>query len=159
MSTKIPMTLRGSQLLREELERLKSVDRPEIIEAIAEARAHGDLKENAEYHAAKERQGFTEGRIRHIEATLSNAHVIDVDSLTNSGRVVFGATVTLVNVETDNEVTYQIVGEDEANLKENKISVTSPIARAIIGKNIDEEVVVTTPSGDVEYAVIRVKYK
>ena len=126
MSTKVPMTLRGSELLREELEQLKSVERPRIIAAISEARAHGDLKENAEYHAAKEQQGFIEGRIRDIEAKLSNAQIIDISALENSGRVVFGATVTLINIETDHEVTYQIVGEDESNLKENKISVTSP---------------------------------
>ncbi len=144
------MTLKGSELLREELGHLKSVERPKIIAAISEARAHGDLKENAEYHAAKEQQGFIEGRIRHVEANLSNAQVIDISSLENTDRVVFGATVTLVNIETDLEVTYQIVGEDESNLKENKISITSPIARAIIGKIIEEDIVVSTPSGDVE---------
>lgn len=158
MLTKVPMTLRGSELLREELERLKSVERPRIIASISEARAHGDLKENAEYHAAKEEQGFVEGRIRDIEAKLSNAQVIDTVSLENTGRVVFGATVTLMNIETDAEVTYQIVGEDESDLKENKISVSSPIARAIVGKTVEEEIVVKTPSGEVEYAIIRVEY-
>jgi len=158
MSGKVPMTLKGSTLLREELEHLKSVERREVIAAIAEARAHGDLKENAEYHAAKEHQGFIEGRIRHIESQLSDARIIDISSLESSDRVVFGTTVTLINMETDHKVTYQIVGEDESNLKENKISVTSPIARAIIGKNVDEEVVVTTPSGDIEYAIIQVEY-
>ena len=152
------MTLKGSELLREELGHLKSVERPKIIAAISEARAHGDLKENAEYHAAKEQQGFIEGRIRHVEANLSNAQVIDISSLENTDRVVFGATVTLVNIETDLEVTYQIVGEDESNLKENKISITSPIARAIIGKIIEEDIVVSTPSGDVEYTIVRIEY-
>ncbi len=158
MSPKVPLTLRGSELLREELERLKSVERPKIIQAIAEARAHGDLKENAEYHAAKEQQGFTEGRIRHLDGVLSNAQIIDIATIENNGRVVFGATVTLINIDTDSEVIYQIVGEDESNMKENKISVTSPIARAIVGKIIEEEVVVKTPNGEVEYAIIRVEY-
>ncbi len=158
MLTKVPMTLRGSELLREELERLKSVERPRIIASISEARAHGDLKENAEYHAAKEEQGLVEGRIRDIEAKLSNAQVIDTVSLEKTGRVVFCATVTLMNIETDAEVTYQIVGEDESDLKENKISVSSPIARAIVGKTVEEEIVVKTPSGEVEYAIIRVEY-
>lgn len=158
MSTKIPMTLKGSQLLREELDNLKTVERPAVIEAIAEARGHGDLKENAEYHAAKEKQGFIEGRIRHIEVRLGHAQVIDASSLENSGRAVFGATVTLVNIETDEEVVYQIVGEDESNIKENKISVTSPIARAIIGRQVDMDIVVNTPSGEVEYTILKVEY-
>jgi len=158
MATRVPLTLKGSEQLRAELERLKSVDRPAIIQAISEARAHGDLKENAEYHAAKEQQGFIEGRIRRLESTLSHANIIDVSTLEDTSRVVFGATVTLVNIETDEEVTYQIVGEDESDLKQNKISITSPIARALIGKELDEEVVVRTPGGEVEYAILRVEF-
>lgn len=158
MPTKIPMTEKGAELLREELIRLKSVDRPNVIQAIAEARAHGDLKENAEYHAAKEQQGFIEGRIRYIEAKLSVAQIIDISTIDNEGRVIFGATVTLINVETDLKVIYQIVGDDEADLKQNKISVSSPIARSVIGKYEEEEVVVTTPSGKVEYIIEVVEY-
>jgi len=158
MPTKIPMTSKGVELLRKELEQLKSVARPNVIAAISEARAHGDLKENAEYHAAKEQQGFIESRIREIEAKLSNAAVIDVFSYENKGRVIFGATVTLVNLETDVTVVYQIVGDDEADLKHHKISVSSPIARSIIGKNEGDEVVVVTPSGDVEYLIEKVEY-
>lgn len=158
MTTKVPMTSMGAELLREELERLKTTDRPNIIQAIAEARAHGDLKENAEYHAAKEQQGFIEGRIRHIEARLANAQVIDISSMNNEGRVIFGATVTLTNLETDMKVMYQIVGDDEADLKQNKISVSSPIARSVIGKYESEEVIVRTPSGEVEYIIESVEY-
>jgi len=131
---KYPMTKRGEQSLRIELQRLKMKDRPKVIAAIAEARAHGDLKENAEYHAAREHQGFIEGRIKDIEGKLSNAQVIDVTNIENSGKVIFGTTVEMVNVETDDEVRYHIVGDDEADLKEGKISVSSPIARALIGK-------------------------
>jgi len=158
MSNKVPMTAQGVAQLREELERLKSVERPRIIQAISEARAHGDLKENAEYHAAKEQQGFAEGRIRHVEAVLSNAQIIDILSITNEGRVIFGSTVTLINLETEQKVIYQIVGDDEADLKQNKISVSSPIARAVIGKYQEEEAVVATPNGEVEYVIEVVEY-
>lgn len=155
---KYPMTLEGEQKLREELNQLKLVDRPKIIQAIAEARAHGDLKENAEYHAAKDQQGFSEGRIREIEGKLANAQVIDVTKLPNTGKVVFGVTVDLINLSTDETVTYRIVGEDEADLKRGMISVGSPIARALIGKMQDDVVVVRTPSGDIEYEITQVQY-
>lgn len=155
---KIPMTLHGAQKLREELQHLKSVARPEIITAIAEARAHGDLRENAEYHAAKERQGFVEGRIKEIEHKLSHAQVIDLSHMTNEGKVVFGAVVTLINLDTEDSVRYQIVGEDEADLKHNKISVSSPIARAIIGKHVGDSVDVQTPGGLISYEVDKVSY-
>ncbi|MDE9541651.1 transcription elongation factor GreA [Xenorhabdus bovienii] len=154
----IPMTVRGADKLREELENLKNVRRPKIITAIADARAHGDLKENAEYHAAREQQGFCEGRIQEIEAKLSNAQVIDITKMTNSGRVIFGATVTVLNVGSDEEQTYRIVGDDEANIKENLISVNSPIARGLIGKEVDDAVVISTPGGKVEYEVLNVEY-
>ncbi|MBG5949487.1 MULTISPECIES: transcription elongation factor GreA [Enterobacterales] len=154
----IPMTVLGAEKLREELEYLKGVRRPEIIAAIAEAREHGDLKENAEYHAAREQQGFCEGRIQEIEAKLSNAQVIDVTKMNNNGRIIFGSTVTLLNVETEEEQTYRIVGDDEANIKENLISVNSPIARGLIGKELDDVVVITTPGGQVEYEVLNVEY-
>ncbi|CDG23034.1 Transcription elongation factor greA [Xenorhabdus poinarii G6] len=154
----IPMTVRGADKLREELEQLKNVRRPQIIAAIAEAREHGDLKENAEYHAAREQQGFCEGRIQEIEAKLSNAQVIDVTKMTNNGRVIFGATVTVLNVDADEEQTYRIVGDDEANIKENLLSVNSPIARGLIGKEVDDVVVITTPGGQVEYEVLNVDY-
>ena len=131
---KVPMTVGGEIRLREELEQLKKVDRPRISQAIAEARAHGDLKENAEYHAARDQQSFAEGRIMGIESKLAEAQVIDVTKLTRTGKVIFGTTVNLINVDTDEAVRYQIVGEDEAEVKSNKISVTSPIARAMIGK-------------------------
>ncbi len=156
--TSVPMTAQGAEKLREELERLKNKERPRIINAISEARAHGDLKENAEYHAAKEQQSFVEGRIREVEAKLSHAQIIDVTKINNAGRVVFGATVKLLNVATDAEVMYQIVGEDEADLKLQKISVTSPIARAMIGKSADDEITVKTPQGDVNYEIISVEY-
>ena len=131
---RVPMTLRGAERLRQELDQLKSVERPKVIQAIAEARAHGDLKENAEYHAARESQGFIEGRIMEIEGKLSVAQIIDVTSIENTGRVIFGATVTLLKMDTQELVHYTIVGEDEADLNENKISVTSPISRAMVGK-------------------------
>ncbi|ENY73444.1 transcription elongation factor GreA [Aeromonas diversa] len=153
-----PMTVRGAEKLRQELEHLKTVLRPQIIEAIAEAREHGDLKENAEYHAAREQQGFCEGRIQEIESKLSNAQVIDVTKIANNGRVIFGATVTLLKVEEDEEVIYRIVGDDEADIKQNLISVNSPIARALIGKEVDDVAVVKTPAGDVEYEVLDVQY-
>lgn len=154
----IPMTVLGAEKLREELEYLKGVRRPEIIAAIAEAREHGDLKENAEYHAAREQQGFCEGRIQEIEAKLSNAQVIDIKKMNNNGRIIFGSTVTLLNVETEEEQTYRIVGDDEANIKENLISVNSPIARGLIGKELDDVVIITTPGGQVEYEVLNVEY-
>ncbi|EST56997.1 transcription elongation factor GreA [Proteus hauseri] len=154
----IPMTVLGAEKLREELEYLKGIRRPEIIAAIAEAREHGDLKENAEYHAAREQQGFCEGRIQEIEAKLSNAQVIDITKMNNNGRIIFGSTVTLLNVETEEEQTYRIVGDDEANIKENLISVNSPIARGLIGKELDDVVVITTPGGQVEYEVLNVEY-
>lgn len=153
------MTVRGANLLREELDYLKNVRRPEIIKAIAEAREHGDLKENAEYHAAREQQGFCEGRIQEIEGKLSNAQIIDITKIANNGRVIFGATVVLVNVETDDEVTYQIVGDDEADIKQGLISVNSPIARGLIGKEVDDNVTITTPGGKVEFDIINVEYR
>lgn len=155
----IPMTVRGAELLREELEYLKNVRRPAIIDAIAEAREHGDLKENAEYHAAREQQGFCEGRIQEIEGKLGNAQIIDVTKLPNNGKVVFGATVVLLNVESDEEVTYRIVGDDEANIKEGLISVNSPIARGLVGKEVDESVSIQTPGGRVEFDIIEVHYR
>jgi transcription elongation factor GreA len=158
MSTLIPMTVAGEVALREELQRLKSVERPRIIQAIAEARAHGDLKENAEYHAAREQQSFCEGRINEIEGKLADARVIDISTIPCTGKVIFGATVKIINCETDEQVTYRIVGEDEANVKQNRISVTSPIARALIGKEIGDVVVVKTPGGDVEYEIDDVQH-
>lgn len=155
---KIPMTTRGAELLREELNELKTVTRPRIIESIAEAREHGDLKENAEYHAAREQQGFCEGRIQEIEAKLSNAQIIDVTKMANNGKVIFGTTVTIVNVETDDEVRYRIVGDDEADIKNNLISVNSPIARGLIGKEVDDSVNIDTPNGTVEFEIIEVEY-
>lgn len=155
---RIPMTLQGAGQLKTELDRLEKVERGEIIQAISEARAHGDLKENAEYHAAKERQGFVEARIRDIKHKLSHAHVVDLSTMTNNGVVVFGSTVTLHNLDTEEEVQYQIVGEDEANLKEKKISLVSPVARALIGKAAGDEVDVQTPAGVVVFEVIRVDY-
>jgi transcription elongation factor GreA len=153
-----PMTVLGEAKLREELIRLKTVERPKISHDIAVAREHGDLKENAEYHAAKEQQGFCEGRIQDIEAKLSNVQIIDVTKMENNGRVIFGTTVTIVNCDTDEEVTYKIVGEDEANLKLNQISVSSPIARGLIGKNLDDAVTIETPAGAVEFEIIEVQY-
>lgn len=156
---KIPMTALGASLLREELQRLKSVERPRIINAIAEARAHGDLKENAEYHAAREQQSFVEGRILEIESKLSNAQVIDVTQIQNTGKVIFGVTVTLLNSKTEKNVTYKIVGDDEADIKVKKISVSSPIARALIGKFVDDVVEVSTPEGMTEYEIITVEHQ
>lgn len=154
----IPMTVQGAEALRAELNELKSVKRPAVIQAIAEAREHGDLKENAEYHAAREQQGFIEGRIQDIEAKLSNAQIIDVTKLPNNGKVIFGATVTILNLDTDEEMTYRIVGDDEADIKNNLISVNSPIARGLIGKTADEVVNITTPKGVVEYEITDVQY-
>lgn len=155
----IPMTVRGAELLRQELDFLKNTRRPEIIKAIAEAREHGDLKENAEYHAAREQQGFCEGRIQEIEGKLSNSQIIDVTKLQNNGKVIFGATVVLLNTATEEEVTYQIVGDDEANIKAGLISVNSPIARGLVGKEVDDTVNIVTPSGTVEFEIIEVEYK
>ena len=153
-----PMTVLGAEKLREELEYLKSDLRPKIIEAIAEARAHGDLKENAEYHAAREQQGFCEGRIQDIEGKLSKAQVIDVTKLANTGRVVFGATVTVLKSDTEEEITYRIVGDVEADIKVGLISINSPIARGLIGKEVDDVAIIKTPAGDVEYEILEVKY-
>ncbi len=157
MST-IPMTAIGAQRLREELTRLKSEDRPRIIQAIAEAREHGDLKENAEYHAAKEQQAFCEGRIAELEAQLSSAQIIDVTKLNPGGKVVFGVTVDLLELETEKKVTYQIVGDLEADINQGRISISSPVARALIGKEEGDEVVVKAPVGDKEYEIVAVHY-
>ncbi len=154
----VPMTLRGAEKLRTELEELKTVKRPRIIASIAEAREHGDLKENAEYHAAREEQGFCEGRIQEIEAKLSNAQIIDITKMPATGRVIFGATVTVYNTSTDEEATYRIVGDDEADFKQNLISVNSPMARGLISKQQDDVAIIKTPGGDVEYEILRVEY-
>ncbi|HEU4619819.1 MAG TPA: transcription elongation factor GreA [Gammaproteobacteria bacterium] len=156
--SKVPLTARGAERLREELKRLKTEERPRIVNAIAEARSHGDLKENAEYHAAKEQQGLVEARIRDIEAKLSNAQIIDVTQLAATGRVVFGATVRLVDVESGGETRYQIVGEDESDIKDGLLSISSPIARALIGKEEGDTVDVTTPSGRRSYEITAVEY-
>lgn len=153
-----PLTMAGAEHLRTELTRLKNVERPLIAEAIAEARAHGDLKENAEYHAARDQQGLLEARIRHVEAILSNAQVIDITKLHANGKIIFGATVELLNVASDETVTYQIVGDEESDLNHNKISVNSPIARALIGKEEGDEVVVKAPSGDLDYEILSISY-
>ncbi|AMG05251.1 transcription elongation factor GreA [Vibrio mimicus] len=154
---KVPMTVRGEKLLREELDRLLKL-RPKITEAIAEARELGDLKENAEYHAAREEQGICEAQIRDIEYKLSVAQVIDVTSMDNSGKVIFGSTVTVIDVNTDEEKTYQIVGDDEADIKSGRISVNSPIARGLIGKFEGDEVAIATPGGDKVFEIDRVEY-
>lgn len=156
---KVPLTVRGAKNLRDELQRLKTVDRPTVIEAIATARAHGDLKENAEYHAAREQQSFIEGRIQEIEGKLSNAEIIDVTKLDTDGRVVFGATVDLADEASGDEITYQIVGEDEADIKAHLISVTSPIARALIGKNVGDIATVVAPGGEKEFEILDVRYE
>ena len=156
--TKIPMTAVGAKLLQEELQQLKSIARPEVIKAISEARAHGDLKENAEYHAAKERQSFIEGRIQEVESKLSHAQMIDITTINNIGKVIFGATVSLLNIANDESLKYQIVGEDEADVKALKISVNSPIARALIGKEIGDVISVNAPSGAIEYEIMQVEY-
>ena len=154
-----PMTVRGAEKLKSELQTLKTVDRPNVIAAIAEARAHGDLKENAEYHAAKEQQGFIEGRIAEIEQSLGSAEVIDPTKLKAGGRIVFGATVTLINVASSEEVSYQIVGDLEADISEGLISISSPIARALIGKEEGDVAVVQAPGGEIEYEVAGVDYR
>jgi transcription elongation factor GreA len=154
----MPITVRGAELLREELRRLKSEARPRVIQAIAEARGHGDLKENAEYHAAKEEQGFIEGRIQEIESRLANAEIVDVTRLNKTGRVVFGATVRLVDEADGKEVAYQIVGEDEADIASGRISITSPIARAMIGRSEGDQAVVAAPGGERSYEILKVEY-
>ena len=155
---KFPMTKIGAEALRRELDDLKQVQRPRVIDAISTAREHGDLKENAEYHAAREEQSFIEGRIADYEARLSNAQIIDITQIPNSGKIIFGVTVTLFDVNEDQEVRYQIVGEHEADVKENKLSIVSPIARALIGKELDDEVVIQTPGGSRVYEVISVDH-
>ena len=155
---KVPLTVTGAEKLRVELDELKSVVRPRIIASIATARAHGDLKENAEYHAAKEQQSFAEGRIAEIESKLANAQIIDITKVDANGRVVFGATVEIEDVESEKRVIYQIVGEDEASIKEGRISIGSPIARALIGKEIEDVVTVKAPAGNVDYEIIAIKY-
>ena len=155
---RVPMTVRGEQVLREELERLKKVERPRITQAIAEAREHGDLKENAEYHAAKEQQGFIEGRIKELEGKLSHKQVIDVTAIDAKGKVVFGSTVELIDDDTGEEIEYQIVGEDEADIKSGRISYTSPIARALIGSSEGEVVSFRAPGGEKSFEIVEVNY-
>lgn len=156
--SKVPLTVKGAEMLRAELKKLKSEDRPRIIKAIAEARAHGDLKENAEYHAAKEQQGFTEGRIKNIDGKLSHAQIIDVTELPATGRVVFGATVGLTDEDSGEKKVYRIVGEDEADIRAGLLSYTSPIARALIGKEVGDIAAVRTPGGDRSYEIAKVQY-
>ena len=155
---KVPMTVRGHELLQAELKRLKSVDRPTVIQAIAEARAHGDLKENAEYHAAKDQQGFIEARIKELEAKLSNLQIIDVTAIDAKGKIVFGSTVELLDEGSGVEISYKIVGEDEADIKQGLISFSSPIARALIGKNEGDEISFSAPGGEKQYEVIEIRY-
>ncbi|MBB1074787.1 transcription elongation factor GreA [Rhodoferax sp. 4810] len=155
---KVPLTVRGAEQLRAELERLKRIERPRIIEAISEARAHGDLKENAEYHAAREQQSFVEGRIQELESKLAHAEVIDVTKLAANGKVVFGATVNVLETETNEEHTFLIVGDDEADIKQGRISISSPIARALIGKQQDDIVVVAAPGGSREFEILAIRY-
>jgi transcription elongation factor GreA len=157
--SKVPLTVRGAENLRAELTRLKQVARPKVIQAIAEARAHGDLKENAEYHAAREQQGFIEGRIKDIESKLSHAQIIDVKSINADGRVIFGATVDVYEEEEDAEHTFQIVGDDEADIKQGLISVSSPMARALIGKSVGDETAVQTPNGLRHMEILAVRYE
>jgi transcription elongation factor GreA len=155
---KVPITVRGAKKLQDELLQLKTVERPAVIEAIATARAHGDLKENAEYHAAREQQSFIEGRIKEIESKLGNANIIDVTTVNANGKVVFGATVNVADEETGDELTYQIVGEDEADIKNNMLSISSPIARALIGKEEGDVVEVKTPGGLRSLEIVEIKY-
>ena len=157
--SKVPLTVRGAEKLRSELEQLKRVARPKVIEAIAEARAHGDLKENAEYHAAREQQGFIEGRIKDIEGKLSHAQIIDVTKLHTTGKVVFGATVDVLELDTDEEITFQIVGEDEADSKQGLISVSSPIARGLIGKQEGDIAAIEVPGGMREFEIMEIRYE
>ncbi len=156
--SKVPMTVRGHELLQEELKRLKSVDRPQVIQAIAEARAHGDLKENAEYHAAKDQQGFIEGRIKDLEGKLSHLQVIDVTAIDAKGKVVFGSTFDLIDEDSGDEITYTIVGEDEADIKTGRISFTSPIARALIGKSEGDVASFQAPGGEKSFEIVEVRY-
>jgi len=156
--SKVPMTVRGHELLQEELKRLKSVDRPQVIQAIAEARAHGDLKENAEYHAAKEQQGFIEGRIKDLEGKLSHLQVIDVTAIDAKGKVVFGSTVDITDEDSGDDLTYTIVGEDEADIKTGRISFTSPIARALIGKSEGDVASFQAPGGEKSFEIVEVRY-
>ena len=155
---KVPLTVTGADKLKAELEELKTVTRPRIVEAIATARAHGDLKENAEYHAAREQQSFSEGRINEIEAKLSNAQIIDFTKIDAQGKVIFGATVEIEDLESEKKVTYQIVGQDEADIKQGRISVGSPIARALIGKEEEDVITVKTPGGEVDYEILSIQY-
>ncbi|WP_367678296.1 transcription elongation factor GreA [Buchnera aphidicola] len=154
----IPMTARGAEKLRQELQQLKSIKRPRIIAAIAEAREHGDLKENSEYHSAREEQSFCEGRIKEIEAKLSNSQIIDITKLSNNGKVVFGSTVTVLNIKNNDQFTYQIVGDDEADFKKNLISINSPMSRGLIGKKSNTHVIICTPGGEVEYKILKIDY-
>ena len=158
MSTQVPMTIHGAEALRLELIELKTVSRPKIVADIASAREHGDLKENAEYHAAREQQGFCEGRIQEIEAKLSNVQIIDVTKMPNTGKVIFGTTVTILNCDTEEETKYHIVGQDEADIKLGKIYVGSPIARGLIGKSVDDVAKIQTPAGAAEYEIVEVEY-
>ena len=157
--SKVPMTVSGEESLRQELERLKKVERPRITQAIAEAREHGDLKENAEYHAAREQQGFIEGRIKEIESKLSHAQIIDVSTLPRNGKVVFGTTVDVLELDNDVEHTFMIVGDDEADIKQGKISVSSPIARGLIGKSEGDTALVDAPGGKREFEILEVRYE
>ena len=158
MLQRVPMTITGEKMLQEELAQLKKVERPEVIEAIADARSHGDLKENAEYHAAREKQGMMEARISQIEGSLSGSQIIDVSKMENTGKIIFGVTVELLDLDTDKEITYQIVGDDEFDIKSGKISVNTPIARGLIGKQEGDEVIIKTPKGEVEYEIVKVLY-
>lgn len=159
MSQQVPMTVEGAKKLQDELDHLRRVERPRIAKAIADAREHGDLRENAEYHAAREQQGLTEARIRDIEAKLSNARIIDIRSIPPGDRVIFGATVDLVNCDSGEMHTYRIVGDDEADVKQNRLSVHSPMARAIVGKEVGDVVLVSTPNGDVEWEIDDVRHE
>ncbi|MCU4136848.1 transcription elongation factor GreA [Buchnera aphidicola (Sitobion miscanthi)] len=158
MTNLIPMTVRGAEKLRQELKKLKTIKRPRIITAIAEAREHGDLKENAEYHSAREEQSFCEGRIKEIELKLSNSQIIDITKISNNGRVIFGSTVSILNMKNNEKFTYQIVGDDESDFKKYLISINSPIARGLIGKKINDVVSICTPGGDVEYKILKINY-
>ncbi|WP_244278924.1 transcription elongation factor GreA [Buchnera aphidicola] len=154
----IPMTVRGAEKLRKELKKLKSIKRPRIITAIAEAREHGDLKENAEYHSAREEQSFCEGRIKEIESKLSNSQIIDITKISNDGRVIFGSTVEILNIKNNEKFIYQIVGDDESDFKKSLISINSPIARGLIGKKNNDIVIIHTPGGDVKYKILKIDY-
>ncbi|QIE02085.1 transcription elongation factor GreA [Buchnera aphidicola] len=158
MSHLIPMTARGAEKLLQELKTLKNIKRPRIIKAIAEAREHGDLKENAEYHSAREEQSFCEGRIKEIELKLSNSQIIDIKKISNTGRVIFGSTISILNINNNQAFTYKIVGDDESDFKKNLISINSPIARGLIGKNINDTVNISTPGGNVEYKILKIDH-